>query len=73
MDNLLLIASTFDGDHYKLFNNIQEAKEAFDDACEDEYNNIVVLCAPKPGDSFGFGAHGFWGDCDAIFEWEREN
>jgi len=71
MDNFLLISCTFDGDSYKLFNNIQEAKDSFDEECADECNNIVVLCAPKPGESFGFGPHGFWGG-DVIFEWERE-
>lgn len=67
----LLICCTFDGDSYKLFDNLEEATAAFEEEKESSWNNIIVLCSPKPGDSFGFG-YEFYG-CEVIEEWAKED
>lgn len=72
MNMYLLISCTYDGDSYELFNDLEKAKARFDEEKESEWNNIIVLCSPKPGDSFGFGHGGFYG-CEVIEEWEKED
>lgn len=73
MKMYLLISCTYDGDSYELFNDLEKAKARFEEEKESEWNNIIVLCSPKPGDSFGFGHGGFYGTCEVIEEWERED
>jgi len=69
MNMYLLISCSEDGDSYNLFDNLDQAKESFKEAKDSKWNQMVVLCSPKPGDSFGFGSHGFYG-CEVIEEWD---
>jgi hypothetical protein len=55
----LLINLNYDGDTYRIFKDIAEAKDAFDVSCMEGDNHRVVLLAPyTDGEHFGFGAEG---------------
>ncbi len=55
----LLINLNYDGDTYRIFKDIAEAKDAFDVSCMEGDNHRVVLLVPyTDGEHFGFGAEG---------------
>ena len=68
----VLINLNHDGDSYLISNSLENAKKAFDEACEEDFNFKVILCKPTLDGTFGFGN---WGDlygAEIIQKWERE-
>jgi hypothetical protein len=56
----VLINCSNDGDTYAIFNEIENARIAFEDSCKDDSNHHVYIVKPNEfGETFGFGS---WGD-----------
>ncbi len=66
----LVIANYEDTQEFKTSESLDEAKKDFQQYCEEPESTIVTLCKIKPGDRFGFGYNGFYGDSEVIEEWE---
>lgn len=65
---------TPDGDRIKLFNDIAEAKDSFDEVSASRDSDRVVLAEVTPGETFGFGTMGDFFGGDVVFEhWADED
>jgi hypothetical protein len=59
---------TPDGDSITLFNDLSEAKDAFDETAASSHSDHVVLAEVTASKSFGFGAMGDFFGGSVIFE-----
>jgi hypothetical protein len=67
----LLVNCNVDGDTYQMFNDADEAKSAFDKACDGMFTERVVLMKPNDeGKRFGFGSQGDVFGAEVVFEFE---
>jgi hypothetical protein len=65
----LLINMNHDGDTYRIFKDIAEAKDAFDESCAEGGSYRVVLLVPyTDGEHFGFGAEGEIFGAEVLFD-----
>jgi len=65
----LLINLNYDGDNYRIFKDVVEAKDAFDESCAEGGSYRVVLLVPyTDGESFGFGAQGEVFGAEVLFD-----
>lgn len=65
----VILTLNHDGDSYLFSNSLENAKKAFDEACEEEFSFKVILCKPTLDVMFGFGTRGDLYGCEVIEEW----
>jgi hypothetical protein len=56
---LVLINCSYDGDSYRIFENHENANEAFLESCESgSYHRVYLVEPDYPESTFGFGSYG---------------
>ncbi len=68
----ILINCSFDGDQYKLVQNLEEGKKAFKESIDTEFFHKIYLLEVEVGKEFGFGSRGDVFGANVIEEWENE-
>jgi len=68
----ILINCSFDGDQYKLVQNLEEGKNAFKESIDTGFFHNIYLLEVEVDNDFGFGSRGDVFGAKVIEEWISE-
>jgi hypothetical protein len=70
---LILIMCNYDGDTYRLSDNLEVLKKKFDREKESKFCSRLILAKVKPDVEFGFGSQGDFFAEEVIEEWDEND